>query len=269
MKKGNLMQRTLLLLFIILCLAPCVCSAAAGTVVVSNLQIPVGMLYDAEGRLYIAEWGASRVCKYDVDGNRTLVTDAVGRPSGLAITDEGTLFIASYDQGVVYRMQNGNPPEIFASGFNVPAGLLWAGDKLLVANRDAGEIVEVSSDGNKKVLSKGHRSPVGMVKMPDGALVISCLHGGIDHIAPDGTVATITDSLRNPAPGMVADGDNAVVVAEYGGTTVTRVSMDGSTKIVADGFQTPVGLVRMPDGRLLVADWGQRAAIMLPGNLAE
>jgi sugar lactone lactonase YvrE len=226
---------------------------------ITGLNIPVGMTYDAQGALYIAEWGASRVCKYDRQGNRTIVTEAVGRPSGLTISETGTLFIASYDRGIVYALTPDGELRPVASGFSTPAGLLWRDNAVLVANRDAGEIVKLGSDGSKEVISHGHSSPVGIVGFSEGSFIVSCLNGGIDHIKPDSTVSTINKTLRAPAPGMIAADNSTVLVADYGGTAIFRVTLDGAASVVADGFQTPVGLARRPDGRLLVADWGPGA----------
>ena len=237
--------------------------AAEREAFIVDLHIPVGMVYDAQGMLYIAEWGTERVGRYDSRGKRTIVTESVGRPSGLAMDDNGTLFIASYDRGIVYALEPGKEPRVLASGFSVPAGLLWSGNILYVANRDAGEIVAVRADGSKEIVSNGHRSPVGIARFEDGSLIVSCLNGGIDRIDPNKQVTTINNSLHNPAPGIVQDGEDAVLVADYGGTTVMRIRMDGTATTVAEDFETPVGLVRMPNGKLIVADWGQRAAFVI------
>lgn len=237
--------------------------AAEREAFITDLHNPVGMVYDAQGALYIAEWGTARVGRYDSRGNRTIVTTSVGRPSGLAMDDNGTLFIASYDQGVVYTLAPGKEPRVLASGFSVPAGLLWSDGILYVANRDAGEIVAVRADGGKEIVSRGHSSPVGIARFRDSSLIISCLNGGIDRIDPNKQVTTINSSLHNPAPGIIQDGEDAVLVADYGGTAVMRIRMDGIATIVAADFETPVGLVRTPDGRLIVADWGRRAAFAM------
>ncbi|EXG78185.1 hypothetical protein [Cloacibacillus evryensis] len=232
---------------------------------IRDLQLPVGMLYDGEGSLYIAEWAAGRVCKYDSKGRRTLVTEEVAHPSGLAMDEDGRLFIASYNEGIIYMFEEGRLRR-FVSGFNVPAGILWHDGILYVANRDAGEIVRVSPVGRKDVLSKGHHSPVGIARFDDGSLVISCLGGLIQRLWPDGRVTTVSDALKSPAPGIVRDGAGAVIAADYGGTRIARITLDGVAETVADGFSTPVGLVRRPDGGLVVAAWGDAAAFKVePG----
>ena len=237
--------------------------AAERQTFITGLRNPVGMLYDPEGRLYIADWGTQTVSRYDMDARKTVITQDVGRPSGLAFDENGTLYIASYDRNVIYTFKPGQEPRVFATGFNTPAGLLWTDGVLYMANRDAGEIIRIHPNGRKEVVSSGHNQPVGIVKRADGSLVISCLGGTIEHIGLDGRVRVISDKLNSPSPGLVADGDNAVLVPDYGGTTVERFYLDGKTETVAGGFITPVGLVKMPDGRLMIGDWGRGASVIL------
>lgn len=255
-------------------IAPILVSAfmifAAGTAVaaehqsfITGLRNPVGMLYDPEGRLYIADWGTQSVSRYDAEGRQTVLTRDVGRPSGLARDESGTVYIASYDRNVIYALEPGTAPRILATGFTTPAGLLWADGVLYLANRDAGEILALHPDGRKDVISRGHIQPVGIVKRADESLVISCLGGTIEHIGRDGRVRVISDRLNSPSPGLIADGEDAVMVPDYGGTTVERIYMDGRTETVAGNFITPVGLVRMPDGRLMVGDWGRGMSLIL------
>lgn len=70
--------------------------AAEQLLFTGDLHNPVGMVYDKDGTLFIAEWGSSRVCGYDAQGKRTPVTNDVGRPSGLAFDDDGNLYIVGW-----------------------------------------------------------------------------------------------------------------------------------------------------------------------------
>ncbi|WP_291447873.1 dienelactone hydrolase family protein [Desulfovibrio sp.] len=237
--------------------------AAERQTFVTGLRNPVGMLYDPEGRLYIADWGTQTVSRYDEKARQSVITQEVGRPSGLALDENGTLYIASYNRNVIYTLKPGQEPRVFATGFNTPAGLLWDDGVLYMANRDAGEIIRIFPNGQKEVISRGHIQPVGIVKRADGSLVISCLGGTVEQIGVDGSIRVISDKLNSPSPGLIPDGDNAVLVPDYGGTIVGRIYMDGRTEAVAQGFITPVGLVRMPDGRLMVGDWGRGVSVIL------
>lgn len=171
--------------------------------------------------------------------------------------------MASYADGAIYALPSGGTVRRVASGFASPTGLLWSRDNaLLVANRNAGEVVKVHADGTKKVLSRNHKMPVGLAQTGDGSIFVSGYGGSVDRIAPDGKVTTVYTGLTTPGVGIIADGQDSVLVVDYGGTTVARVDARGNASTVADGLRSPVGLVRMPDGRLLVGTWSDNAAFV-------
>lgn len=228
---------------------------------ITGIQSPVGMIYDKDGALYVAEWGAGRVSRFDATGRRATVTDSIRSPAGLAFDDNGILYAASYGDGSVYALEKGKEPRRVASGFAAPTGLLWSRDKgLLVANRNAGEVIRLHPDGTKEVLSRNHKTPVGLARTADGSIFVSCYGGSVDRIAPDGRTSTVYTGLSTPGVGIIADGPDRVLVVDYGGSIVARVDAQGKASTVADGLRSPVALVRMPDGRLLVGTWADNAA---------
>lgn len=257
------MARSIFCLALLLILGFAVQVFAAPAADIADIQAPVGMAYDADGALYVAEWGAGRVSKFDRAGARMVVAENIRQPAGLAFDDRGVLYVASYGDGGIYALEPGSAPRRIASGFSSPTGLLWDGDSLVVANRNAGEVVRVFLDGRKKVISRGHRTPVGIAKLTDGSWVVSCYGGSVDMVSPEGNVSTLTTSL-SPGAGIIPDGgpdgEEAVLVANYGGNTVERVTRDGKSTLAADGPRAPVGLARMPDGRIIVGAWGDNAA---------
>lgn len=76
-----------------------------------------------------------------------------------------------------------------------------------------------------------------------------------------GNVSSINAGLHTPGVGIIADG-TGVLVVDYGGSTVSRVDAQGNTTPVAEGLRSPVGLVRMPDGRYMVGTWADNAAFI-------
>ena len=239
-------------------------AAAAAQPHVRGIQAPVGVVYDREGALYVAEWGADQVSRFDDKGGRTVVTAEVRSPAGLAFDDKGTLYVASYADGNIYALNSGEKPRRIASGLASPTGMVWDGDALLVANRNAGEIIRVRADGGKDVVSKGHKTPVGVVRLANNDLVVSCYGGSLDRVSPGGKVTSLTSNLNTPGVGIMADGENAVLVVDYGGSTVQRVTLDGKSATVADGLRSPVGLGRTPDGSIIVGTWSDNAAFIFP-----
>lgn len=242
--------------------------AAESVPIIDDLHIPGAMAFGPDGMLYIAEWGASRVCKYDDMGRRGMVADEIGRPSGLAFDESGNLYIASYDLGLIYSINPkiGGNPTIIAGGFNVPAGILWADDSLYVANRDEGEIIRLVPKGGsweRRLISKGHIQPVAIAKRPDGSFVVSSLSGGVEYLGLDGKISLLCDSLRGTGINILPDGTNAFIMSVINEGTVERISMDGKRQVLAGGFSTPMGLVRRASGELLVATWGEGGVFVI------
>lgn len=235
---------------------------SAMTPFITNLSIPGGLMYDRKGVLYIAEWGSQRICSYDENGKRRLVSEAVGDPSGIAFDEENNLFVAHYSGGVVYKIDQEGKKSIYASGFNVPAGITFIDGLLYVPNRDAGEVVRIEKSGEKTVVASGLPQPVSVLKQGD-KLVVSCLSGPIYVVDPSGHAQVLTPGVVGSGINIVADGDDAFYICIISSGTVERITMNGERRVLAVGFDTSLGIARRPDGNLVFAAWGQRAAYKL------
>ena len=234
--------------------------------VISDLSSPVGMVYDQQGNLYVAEWSADRISKIYPDGKRAVVTEAVRNPAGLAFDDRGILYIASYGDGSIYALQDDNRLIEIAAGLSSPTGLIWTREKyLLVANRNAGQVVKITLDGTKEILAENMATPVGLTQTSDGSIFVSCFSGGIDMISVNGEIDTIYRGLRRPGVGIAADGEEVLAV-DYDGNTVARINRQGQASTVMDNLRSPVGLVKNSDGTFLVGTWGDNAAFIINGR---
>lgn len=78
----------------------------------------------------------------------------------------------------------------------------------------------------------------------------------------DGRVTVLTTRLNTPGVGIIQDGPDAVLVVDYGGAAIQRVTLSGTATPVADGIRSPVGPARMPDGRVIVGTWNDNAAFI-------
>lgn len=236
---------------------------AGPTRLAAGLRSPVGLGFDAEGRLLAAEWGAGRVTRVAKDGSSTLVTDRVPSPSGLAVAPDGGVYVAAYGQGDIYVIRGGEVTRE-ATGFTTLAGLTVSGDDLYAADRGAGRVYRLRPGGVREVVAEGLDTPVGTAVMPGGGLVVTELAGRVSLIAPDGRVTVLSTRLNSPAVGVVALDAESVAVADYGGTAVHRITLGGETTVLADGLKSPVGLALGPDGRLYVGTWGDGSIYALP-----
>ncbi len=151
-------------------------------------------------------------------------------PTGLAVDNEGSLYIADAGANVVYKMDTEGILTVAAEGFSSPAGLCWKKDTLYIADM-----------GNHRICA-----------LKDGE--VSVVAGAEEGYA-DGKV---TEALfRNPQ-GVVVDDDGTVYVADTGNNAVRKIAGDEvTTLLAADGDLiwpvSPCGIAMYQDG-LVVTD---------------
>ncbi len=222
---------------------------------------PVGMGFDARGDLYVAEWSAGRVSRIAPDGRRSVFAEGMSGPSGLAIGADGTVYVASYSRDEVYRFTPQGERSVHVTGLATPAGLSFdLAGRLLIANRRTNQILAVTGSNAIEPVVDGLRTPVGAVQRRDGGFVVSNIGGGVTILHPDGRRIEAGAAFRTPGPGVTQTRAGRVFVVDYGGSNVWEIQTEGSSRAVADGLSSPVGLVLSPDGAsLLTATWGDGA----------
>ncbi len=226
----------------------------------AGLSSPVGMAYDAQGNLYVANWSAGTVLRFSPDGKRSVFAKGLSSPSGLAVSPAGEIYVASYSEDAVWRFTSQGERSVFVKGLATPAGLSFdRRGRLLIANRRTNQILAATPDGRLETLAEGLQTPVGVVELADGALMVGNIAGGISLVSGNAPARTVNADLRSPGPGIVTAGPDAVYVVDYGGTTVSRIDRTGRRSVLVDGLSSPVGLARAPDGSLVVATWDANA----------
>lgn len=169
------------------------------------------------------------------------------------------MFISSYSGDYIEQIAPDGTRKRFAEGLATPAGMAFGKDgRLLVANRASGEILSFEiSNGERRVIARSLSLPVGVVQMPDSRIVAAQYGGRLTRILQDGTIQELGGSFIRPGVGIVADGSDAVLATDNGAGLVRRVSFDGQSSVVAQGFDgTVVALGRTIAGDLLVGTWG-------------
>lgn len=231
---------------------------SGGVPVTGTFSSPTGLAYDVGGGLYVTEWSANRVSHIDPNGVTRLVTDKVRSPSGIVVGPDGTVYVASYSEGVVHRLRSNGQPEKFVSDLRTPAGLSIGRDgTLLIADRGLNQILRADASGSTQVLARGLPTPVGVVEFADGTLVVSNFAGCVVEVRPGGVQRELTKGLGAPAVGIVADGADAVLVPDYSGTSVWRITRSGGATVLIQDLQSPVAMARSKSGsELAVGNWG-------------
>ena len=90
---------------------PAFCAPGVNCTPAAKLNAPVGVAVDAQGIVYIADWGNNRIRTVNLGGNvATLRAGALLRPTGVAVTLDGsTVYIAEYGRHRVRRATGCNP----------------------------------------------------------------------------------------------------------------------------------------------------------------
>ena len=186
---------------------------------------------------------------------RSLVPDGLNWPLGLAMGEDGLLFVA--DGGFVYTLRPGGALQC-AGMFFTPG---FPGYTRGVAAAAPGEFVVTTANGAvarywpgkhaSEVLAEGFDQLFGVAIAPGGAVVFA--EGGAGRVLSvrSGNVEELAAGLRQPMGVAVGPGGNCLV-AESGAGRVVRLS-GGRAETVLDGLQRPQGIL-LRGGLLYVVD---------------
>lgn len=217
------------------------------------LQGPEGLVYDAQGRLYIAEYDGHRVVRMDPDGKlyRVAGSGEVGRsgdggpavearlnqPNGLAIDAQGNLLIAdagNHDVRLVtpdgqIRTLAGtglptNDPRVEGHVPSMNSVPLGDGGPATQASFHTPSSVAVDAFGNVLVADTENYAirridPQGVIRTVAGTWR---LPDATASALPDGTPAT--ELALNLPDGLFLDGKGSCYFSEYGGFRVRKLS---------------------------------------------
>lgn len=232
-----------------------------------DLGGPVGIAFNSTGDLFVAEWSAGKVTRFDTSGNRSTFADSLNGPSGLAIDSSDNVYVASYSDDLIYKYSASGQRILFAKDMGTPAGLSFDGQgNLLVANRQTNEIISIAPDGQRQIIATGLQTPVGAVITSEGSYFVSNINGGISLVTQEHRVKTINSQLVRPGPGIAINNSDQVFVVDYGSTMVYQVNLKGTLSLVAEGLPSPAGLTLDKNGNLYAATWGDGAIYKITLN---
>ncbi|MCE7795199.1 gluconolaconase [Sphingobium sufflavum] len=186
---------------------------------------------------------------------RPLVEKGLQWPLGLAVNEDGALFVA--DGGFDYTLRAGGTLELagmlFSPGFpGFTRGVAASGPGEYVVTTANGEVARFwPARSESEPIGTGFAQLMDVAVAPGGAVVIADYDAGRIIALESGETRELASGLDQPM-GVAIGGDGTVYVAEAGAGRVVRLS-GGRAETVLDGLGRPEGLTIAGD-RLFVVD---------------
>lgn len=191
---------------------------------------------------------------------RSVIPDGMQWPLGLAVNEDGKLFIA--DGGFTYTMAPGGQPQVagmlFSPGFpGYTRGVVASGPGEYVVTTANGQIARWNPSAmESEVLADGFERLYGVVLAGDAVIAADAGTGRLVSVR-NGAVETLCEGLKEPM-GVALHGDDILVAEEKAGRIVKVKG--GIAETVVDGLQQPQGILVRGDV-LYIVDVGAKALV--------
>ena len=219
--------------------APIQKSAVSGKTL-TGFEMPESSIAHPDGRVFITEIvgygkkGDGKVTVLNTDGTTKTLVDGLNDPKGIDLFDN-QLYVADVDQ--VIRIDLNGKKTVIAKSGDFKDTPIFLND------------IEIDGVGNVYVSDSGDEKGK---------------HGSVYKITPAGKVVQIINDksgIKRPN-GLLMDGPNMLLVADYGTGKLFRVVFDGESNkpqgnvtLLNSGFGAADGLTRDTNGILYVSDW--------------
>lgn len=257
------------------------------------LPAPRAMTYSPQGELFVLD-DVGRIVVYDADGNFRrswwMPEYSAGRPEGIIVTHDGRLLIAdTHYHRVVCFSQTGELSGMFGEKGEEPGQFIYPCDvaedaqgNLYVAEYGGNDRIQKFSADREFVLEfgeagtgRGQFQRMGGIEWRDNVLyVCDIINNRVQTFDEQGKLLDVLtpgdgQAMQYPYDLAIA-GDGRLHVIEYKSGRLSQMTAEGEvlgrygrTGRGAAEFWTPWGLAVAPDGRMVVADTGNRRIVEL------
>jgi sugar lactone lactonase YvrE len=193
---------------------------------------------------------------------RDLVPDGFNWPLGLAVDDDGLIYVA--DGPFSYTLRPGQERQragfLFTPGYpGYSRGVVAAGLSEFIVTTANGAVARYwPAKQTSEVLASGFDRLYGVAIAPRGAVIFAEQGTGRVLSVHSGNVESLATGLRQPS-GVAVGPDGTCFVSESAGGRVVKVS-GGRAETVLDGLQQPQGIL-VHGGLLYVVDAGAKELI--------
>jgi sugar lactone lactonase YvrE len=200
-----------------------------------------------------------------LDGGKTrdLIPEGYNWPLGLAVSDEGWLFVA--DGPFCYQVIPGQSGRkilgmLFTPGYpGYTRGVVRSGPGEYVVTTANGAVASYRpATSESTVLASGFNQLYGVAVAPKGAVVFAEQDTGRVLSVQSGNVETLASGLKLPS-GVAVGTDGTCYVAESGGGRIVKI-VGGKTATAVDGLKQPQGIL-VNNGKLYIVDAGAKELV--------
>jgi sugar lactone lactonase YvrE len=195
-----------------------------GIQIADNLYPVANPAVDSFGNVYVTFSGSrgqkTPVSVYKIDLNytpRPMVTDVMNA-TGLAVDNDGVLYVSSRYDGVVYQVTSGGNASVYVEGMGVATGLAFDHEENLYVGDRSGTIFKISRSRQIYVFATLEPSVAAyhLAFGLDGYLYVSgpttSSYDAINRVSPNGEVETYYRGLGRPQ-GIAFDAEGRLYAA--------------------------------------------------------
>lgn len=238
---------------------------AVGIAIAENMDPVANPVADAEGNVYVTFSGPrgqnAPVSVYQIDTEfqaRPFVSGILNA-TGMALDEEGNLYVSSRHEGTVYRVTPSGAKSIFAEGMGVATGLAFDREGQLYVGDRSGTIFKIAKDRQVFVFAtlEPSVSAYHLAFNSTGTLMVSgpttSVNETIHAIDPEGAITGFHTGLGRPQ-GLAFDVDGNLYVAAslHGRRGVVKITPEREASLVVAGSGI-VGLAFLPEGDAVLA----------------
>jgi sugar lactone lactonase YvrE len=220
---------------------------------------------DSKGNVYVTLSGGRgqempvSIFRIDRTGEMRPFLSGIMNATGLAVDEEGNLYVSSRHEGTVYQVSPSGAAKVYAEGMGVATGIAFDPDGNLYVGDRSGTIFKIAPDRQIFVFATLEPSVAAyhLAFGIDGTLYVTgptvSSHESVYAIDRNGDTTVFFRGLGRPQ-GIAVDISGAVYVAgSLGGRRgVVRISQSGEASLAVAGSGI-VGLAFVPGGNALIA----------------
>lgn len=184
---------------------------------------------------------------------------SVANPTSLAVDGRGRVFVSSRFEGTVYRLESDGAPVVVATDLGVPCGLAVADDGTVFVGDRSGTLLRVGPAGDVRTVATLPVSVAAfhLALGPDRCVYVTgptlSSHDVLYRVDDEGKVERMASGFGRPQ-GLAFDSRGTLYAVEAlaGASGMYRVTADGRRELVLAGANL-IGVAFDPTGGLVVA----------------